>query len=405
MPAPCHASIRLRVPRAPIVARRAGRNWTCARPRAGAVLELYDKRHVESHVESATISGEDTMTAKPQLSPRGARGITRKHFLKSVAAGLALPALWQGERAAAQGAVTLKLAHPDTNLHPTQTVATRFADLVGQKTGGAVKIQVYAGGQLGSEVNIVSGMTTGIVDMAFHTTGFLESFFPRVQVLDLPFLFKDAATAEHLLDGPIGQGLLADMPAKGIYGFIWGHYGWRETETNATPIRTPGDLKGLKIRIQPGAVFAASFKACGAVPVVMDLSEVYIGMSQKTIGGFELPFLAVVSSKLYEVTKYVGLTNHVYNAGALMASKLSFDRLAAAHQKAIREAASEIQPFWRSLVAQKSDEGRKLCEQKGLQIDSTDYQAFHAAMAPVYDEFRDKIGADLVNQVMKATQA
>ena len=182
-------------------------------------------------------------------------GITRKDFLRRAAAGaaaagaMAMPAIGRPGRAFAQATVTLKLGHPDTNLHPTQTIATRFAELVAVKTGGAVKIQVFSGGQLGSEVNIVSGMQTGIVDMAFHTTGFLESFFPRIQVLDLPFLFRDARIAETLLDGPIGQGLLADMPAKDIYGFVWGHYGWRETETANQPVREPSDLKGVKIRI------------------------------------------------------------------------------------------------------------------------------------------------------------
>ena len=332
--------------------------------------------------------------------------ITRKDFLRAAAAGaLAMPAIARPGRGFAQATVTLKLGHPDTNLHPTQSIATKFSELVAAKTGGAVKIQVFAGGQLGSEVNIVSGMQTGIVDMAFHTTGFLESFFPRIQVLDLPFMFRDAKTAESLLDGPIGLQLLADMPAKGIYGFVWGHYGWRETETASQPVREPTDLKGLKIRIQPGAVFAASFRACGAVPVVMDLSEVYIGLSQKAVGAVELPFLAVVSSKLYEVTKYVGLTNHVYNAGALMASKVKFDRLDPAYQKAIREAAAEIQPVWRETVAQKTDEGRQFCASKGMQIDVTNFTAFHAAMTPVYDEFRDRIGADLVARVLKATQA
>src|SRR5215468_11081733 len=312
--------------------------------------------------------------------------ITRKQFLASAAGfGVAMPAIWQSDRAFAQGAVTLKLGHPDTPLHPTQTVATKFSEMVAAKTGGAVRIQVFSGGQLGSEVNIVSGMQTGIVDMAF--------------------LFRDAKTAETLLDGPIGQALLGDMPAKGIYGFVWGHYGWRETETASQPVREPSDLKGLKIRIQPGAVFAASFRACGAIPVVMDLSEVYIGISQKTVGGVELPFLAIVSSKIYEVTKFAGLTNHVYNAGALMASKVKFDRLEAGHQRAIREAAAEIQPVWRATVAQKSEEGRALCAQKGMQIDDTNFAAFRAAMTPVYDEFRDKIGADLVRQVMKAVQA
>jgi TRAP-type transport system periplasmic protein len=332
--------------------------------------------------------------------------ITRKEFLAS-AAGLAvsMPPVWRPDRSFAQGAVTLKLGHPDTPLHPTQAVATKFSELVAAKTGGAVRIQVFSGGQLGSEVNIVSGMQTGIVDMAFHTTGFLESFFPRIQVLDLPFLFRDDQTAESLLDGPIGQGLLGDMPAKGIYGFVWGHYGWRETETASQPVREPSDLKGLKIRIQPGAVFAASFRACGAIPVVMDLSEVYIGISQKTVGGVELPFLAIVSSKIYEVTKFAGLTNHVYNAGALMASKAKFDRLEAAHQRAIREAAAEIQPIWHTTVAQKTEEGRAFCAQKGMQIDDTNFAAFRSVMAPVYDEFRNKIGAELVSQVMKAVQS
>jgi TRAP-type transport system periplasmic protein len=331
--------------------------------------------------------------------------ITRKQFLASAGAlAVATPAIWRSDRAYAQGAITLRLGHPDTPLHPTQTVATKFSELVATKTAGAIRIQVFSGGQLGSEVNLVSGMQTGIVDMAFHTTGFLESFFPRIEVLDLPFLFRDAKPAETLLDGPIGQALLGDMPAKGIYGLVWGHYGWRETETASQAVRQPSDLKGLKIRIQPGAVFAASFRACGAIPVVMDLSEVYIGVAQKTVGGVELPFLAIVSSKIYEVTRFAGLTNHVYNAGALMASKAKFDRLEAIHRDAIREAAAEIQPIWRATVAQKTEEGRAFCAEKGMQIDETNFAAFRAAMAPVYDAFRDKIGADLVSQVLKAVQ-
>src|SRR5258708_4964123 len=171
------------------------------------------------------------------------------------------------------------------------------------------------------------------------------------------------------------------------------------------PVREPSDLKGVKIRIQPGAVFSASFRACGAIPVVMDLSEVYIGISQKTVGGVELPVLSIVSSKIYEGTKFAGLTNHVYNAGALMASKVKFDRLEAAHRNAIRDAAAEIQPLWRATVAEKTQEGRAFCAQKGMQIDDTNFAAFRAAMAPVYDEFRDKIGAELVSQVMKAVAA
>jgi tripartite ATP-independent transporter DctP family solute receptor len=274
----------------------------------------------------------------------------------------------------------------------------RFAELVKERTGGSVEVRVYPVGQLGTMANVISGLSTGIVDLAMETTGFLESYFSRIQVLDLPFLFEDASSAERLLDGPIGQDLLNDMPAKGIYGLTWGHYAWRESETNVRPLKTPADFKGLKIRVQPGAVFAAMFKAIDAVPVVLDLSELYIALSQGTVNGYELPFLAVISTKLVEVTKYVGLTNHVYNAGALMASKVRLDALSPKEQEVIRETAKELKPFWRQLFAEKSQEDRKICEKSGLVIDEIDYPAFKKAMQPVYVEFRDKIGPEFMDR-------
>ncbi|HTU03173.1 MAG TPA: TRAP transporter substrate-binding protein, partial [Candidatus Sulfotelmatobacter sp.] len=278
-------------------------------------------------------------------------------------------------RAAGQPTV-LKLGHADTALHPAQAIATRFGDLVKERTGGSIEVRVFPVGQLGTMANVMSGLTTGIVDLCMTASGFLESFFPRIQALDLPFLFKDAGPAERLLDGPIGQELLKDMSVKGIYGLTWGHYGWRLTETARHSLKVPADFKGLKIRVQPGAVFAAMFKAVGAIPVVVDLSELYLALSQGTVNGYELPFLAVISSKLVEVTKYIGLTNHVYNAGALMASQVRLDALTPKEQEVIRETAKEIQPFWRKTIAEKSLEDRKTCEQRGLTITEIDYPAF-----------------------------
>jgi len=167
----------------------------------------------------------------------------------------------------------------------------------------------------------------------------------------------------------------------------------------------PRDLSGLKVRIQPGAVFAAMFKAVGAVPIVIDLAELYIALSQGTVNGYELPFMAVVSTKLVEVTKYVGLTNHVYNGGAFMASKVRFDSLTPKERGVIRETVKEIQPVWRKLVAEKSLESRKLCEQRGLVISEIDYPAFRKATQPVYTEFRPKIGAEFVDKVIKEAGA
>jgi tripartite ATP-independent transporter DctP family solute receptor len=323
-------------------------------------------------------------------------GLTRKHFVQGGLAVLAAPAVLR-----AAGPRTMRLASIDTPDSPNQLICDRFAELVAAKTNGAIKLQTFAVGQLGTLQNIMSGLQTGIVDFTTMTTGFLDNFFPKVQVLDLPFVFRDDAAAEAFLDGPAGQGLFNDMPAKGMIGLTWGHYGWRIVETTERVIRTPADMKGLKIRVQPGAIFAATFKAVDAIPVVLDITELYIGLSQKTVGGFELPFVAYLASKLYEVAKHGAVTNHVYNAMGLLASKGKFEALEKAEQAAIREAAAELQPFWRKLIADKTNDARTALQGRGVTVEEPDREAFRRAMMPVYDEVRNTIGAGLMEQALK----
>jgi TRAP-type C4-dicarboxylate transport system substrate-binding protein len=139
------------------------------------------------------------------------KNLSRRQFITRglgyTAAASAGATAWSLGRRLARAAgqpVVLKLGHADTALHPSQTVATRFGELVKEHTGGSIEVRIFPVGQLGSMANVMSGLTTGIVDLAMSTTGFLESFYPRIEVLDLPFLFKDAPSAERLLDGPIG---------------------------------------------------------------------------------------------------------------------------------------------------------------------------------------------------------
>jgi TRAP-type C4-dicarboxylate transport system substrate-binding protein len=154
------------------------------------------------------------------LSPHA----SRRHFL---ATGFTAALLTKTAPALAQ-TQTYKLAHPDTNKHPAQKVAERFAAEVGRRTNGRIQINVYPAGTLGSEINIIQGLQTGIVDFAMHTSGYLESFVPRIQVLDLPFVFKDSAVAQKTLDGDVGKDLAGDMLDKNIVHLAWGHYGWRQ---------------------------------------------------------------------------------------------------------------------------------------------------------------------------------
>ena len=328
--------------------------------------------------------------------------LNRRDLLRAGAGG-GLAAVALGCPYVARGAqpVTLKLAQPDSTLHPFQKMFEEFGQQVEERTGGEVKVRVYGGGQLGSSANIVSGVTTGTVDMVVHTAGFFSSYFPRMQILDLPFLFPNAASAERTLAGPVGGAVFQSLREKSVYGLCWGTHGWRVMETTDKPIATPSDLERMKVRIQQSPMFAAMFKAVGAVPVVLDVAELYLALSQNAVQGMEIPLSSVVASKLHEVVTHISLTNHVYNASALLANGRKFDSLGQKNGEIVRELAQSLSSTWRRVSLESTQAAQKICEEKGVKVNAVDFQPFRDRMHPVYDEFRDALGADLVDKVLK----
>jgi len=330
--------------------------------------------------------------------------LNRRTMLKAAAVGaaqaVALPYVAR-EGFAQTPAHTLKLTFADTRNHPLYQVLLRFADNVKKKTDGAIEVQVFSTGELGSQTNILTGLQTGIIDLCAHTSGYVDTLFPQFQVMDLPFLFPDLASAEKVLDGPVGRQLADLMPSKGIYGLSYGYWGWRVTSTIDRKVPSPDDMKGLKIRVQPGPIFAAMFRALGANPIAIDYSEIYLALSQHTIEAIETPIIALPSAKHYEVVKTVNLTNHVYNAGVMMVSKRKFDTLAPNLQESLRAASQELTGDWRKTMAAKTDETTLFLKEKGLTINEVDRVAYRKQTDGVYKEFRDVIGGDLVDAVMK----
>ena len=327
--------------------------------------------------------------------------IERRQLLKAgVAASIAMPFVGRTGWAATP-THTLKLTFADTQSHPLYDVLKRFSDNVAKRTSGAVDIQVFSIGQLGSGTNIMTGLQTGIIDFCAHTSGFIDTVFPKFQVVDLPFLFPDTPTAERLLDGPIGTQLLDMMPAKGIYGLGYGHWGWRVVSTIDRKVAEPEDMKGLKIRVQPGAIFAATFRALGASPIAIDLTEVYLALSQRVIDAVETPMISLAATKHDEVVNTVNITNQVYNVGVMMASKAKFDALPADVRDAIRAASPELTKDWRTTIAAKSDEIAQRYKQKGMTIVEVQRDHYRKATESVYPQFKDIIGADLYDAVLK----
>jgi tripartite ATP-independent transporter DctP family solute receptor len=296
---------------------------------------------------------------------------------------------------------TLKLTFSDTQAHPLYDVLKRFAEDINKRTSGAIEIQVFSIGQLGSGTNILTGMQTGIIDFCAHTSGFVDTIYPKFQVVDLPFLFSDAASAEKLLDGPTGTKLLDMLPAKGIYGLGYGHWGWRVVSTIDRKAPEPDGMKGLKIRVQPGAIFASTFKALGASPVAIDLTEVYLALSQRVIDAVETPMISLAATKHDEIVNTINMTNQVYNVGIMMASKSKFDALPADAQKAIRDASVNLTKDWRTTIAAKSDEAAKHYKATGKTIVEVNRADYLKATESVYPQFKEIIGADLYDAVLK----
>jgi TRAP-type C4-dicarboxylate transport system substrate-binding protein len=220
-------------------------------------------------------------------------------------------------------------------------------------------------------------------------------------VMDLPFLFRDAATAERVLDGAAGKRIPDNLTPKGVYGLSYGHFGWRVVSTAEREVAKPDAMKGLKIRVQPGAIFVATFKELQALPISIDLSEIYLALSQHAIDAIETPMISVAASKHEEVVKAINMTNHVYNPGIMMASKRKMDTLPKPLQDAIRAAAVEMTPDWRKTIADATQSTQNAFASKGLKVVEVDRTAYRAAVEPVYKQFRDSIGSDLMDIVLR----
>jgi tripartite ATP-independent transporter DctP family solute receptor len=331
--------------------------------------------------------------------------INRRSLIKAAGVGasqLVMAPFVSRPSAAAQ---VLKMTLADTKLNPSTAAVERFADDVKKRTDGAVEIQVYGIGQLGSQLNILTSLQTGIVDLCAHTAGYVDTIFPRFQVTDLPFLFPNSQVAETFFDGPIGKELLDEMPAKGVYGLGYGHWGWRIISTVGKVVHKADDMNGIKIRVQPGEIYAATFRALGANPIAIDFTEVYLALSQNTIQAIETPMTSLSSAKHDEVIKVINLTNQVYNPSIILASKRRFDGLEPKHQAAIREAMPGFSADWRVTMKKATDEMTAKYEQQGIKINrDVDFDSMRASTKGVEDQFRSIVGADLMDRVLKQVQ-
>jgi TRAP-type transport system periplasmic protein len=292
-------------------------------------------------------------------------------------------------------------AHTTTAEHPYTLGMIRFAQLVRERTHGRVAIQIHHSRELGDERQVAEGLQLGTIQLTVTSTGPLGGFVPEMNVLDLPYLFRDANHAYHVLDGDIGRLLLQKFEPIGIKGLAFWENGFRHLTTAKTPVRKPGDLKGLKVRVMENRVHQAAFRALGADASPMAWGEVFTSLQQGLLDAQENPIPIVSTFKLYEVQKYLSLTGHVYSPAPLLMSKKAWDKLPADLQKILLDTAREIANTQRSL--NRAQEQKQLGElrEKGMTvIEDPDRAAFRDAMRPAVAQFEAQLGKDLVQRIV-----
>jgi tripartite ATP-independent transporter DctP family solute receptor len=309
---------------------------------------------------SVFTSGKD-FHFDPKIAPHH---LLENHLEKaSSLAGGRRPGPRVGRSALAQEAQerVIRFGHLSNADHPVSFGVKRFAELLAARSGGRMKVQEYPASQLGNEMQQQSALQGGVQQMSAPATTSLAGIVKEFGLLDFPFAVGNFAQADALLDGPLGQALVAKLPEKGLVALGYWDLGFRNVTNSKRPITRPEDLEGLKIRVIPNPVFLETFKSFKANPVPMPFAELYGALESKAVDGQENPYSVILSNKFFEVQKFVSATNHVYAANIVLVSKKFWDSLNPAEQKMMREAADEARGYQRQVnraAAQRAVGGR-----------------------------------------------
>lgn len=273
--------------------------------------------------------------------------------------------------AAAQAPVKLRFSHTVPESDSQHKAALEFAKRVKERTGGAVEIQVFANSQLGNDVTLVTGVRSGTIDIGATGNPFVTGLAPKLNALDLPYQFADAQQAYRTLDGPVGRSLLDELGTHQIKGLAFWEIGFRSLGNNKRPINGAADIKGLKIRTTPNPSHLKAFQLLGANPQPMPFAEVFGALESGAVDGQENPPTLMLSSKMYEVQKYLSLTRHAYTPLVVIMNKARFDALKPEFQKAMLEEAAAAANFQRKLNNDGEKDAIAQLRAKGMQINET----------------------------------
>jgi tripartite ATP-independent transporter DctP family solute receptor len=331
-------------------------------------------------------------------TPTCAAGL-RENFCRSLAA-TAVAFVYLLAPASGQSVKVLKLGYILSTESQLGAGGTIFADEIAKRTQGRYRIEQYPNSALGGEVEMLKAVKLGTVDLAFITGAPLPNIMPSIGVFNIPFLFRNLAHAHAVLDGPIGRSYLENFREEGLVALAWGENGMRHITNSKHEIRSPEDLKGLKLRVPQSDVMLAGFKALGSDVRPLAFPQLYGALQSGQFDGQENPIATIQSSKFNQVQKYLSLTGHVYDPAILFMSTDDFDELSADDIRSFNEAAKLAGDASRQFAAAAEAKGVSELAQTGMQvIKDIDRSKFAAQMASANLDFDRRFGSELIGKI------
>lgn len=294
-----------------------------------------------------------------------------------------------GGKKKAKDEVNLKLAHVLDINHPVHKAMERWAELVKEKSGGKITIKIYPGGQLGMEKELVEQLQMSTLDITKISSAALEQFIPEMKIFGMPYLFRSNEHKWKILNGPVGQDILDAGKKRGLIGLGYYEAGSRSFYTKNTPIRTPEDLKNLKIRVMKSPISIELLKTLGASPTPISWGELYTALQQGTVDGAENNPPSFVSARHYEVCKYYSLDKHSAPLDVVLFSKASWNRLSTQQKNIINEAFQESVEYQRKLWNEVVEENFATLDSVGVEVIQPDISKFREKVQPIYDQYSD----------------
>jgi tripartite ATP-independent transporter DctP family solute receptor len=325
--------------------------------------------------------------------------LSRLAIANLVAVGLLLP-MGAGHAADVQEH-SMKIALAQVKDHPFSLGAQKFADLVSQKSDGKMTFKLFPGASLGGDAQVISSLQGGVIDVTVVSTGLISTMIKEYGVFYLPQVFEDVREADAVMDGPVGQKLLAKLPEQGLIGLAYWEHGYRDVTNSKHAVAKWEDLQGLKIRVIQIPIFIDIFNGLGANAVPMPFPEVYTALEQGAVDGQETALPTIETSKFDEVQKYLSTTHHVYDPLVVLFSKKKWDALSEDERQILAEAAKEATPYERQLNREREVKMLESVKTKGMTVTefSRDERVrMREQLKPVTEKYTRELGAELVQE-------